>query len=143
MMEKRLTVRMSELWESVAKGEPPPEYVRFNPSSIQDIWPQCFALKFEPGASGGRIEYIGKQIVSLFAGLKEGSHLSPQMKIFPAAQLIRRFPEVVTDHAILTDEGQFVNNNNKVVKYRSCLLPFGSKEGGITHVVMGISWREF
>lgn len=143
MMEQRLTVRMTMLWESIAQGDPPPNYVKFNPGVIADIWPQCFTLAFDPGASGGKIEYIGRQLAPLFKGLKEGSHFSPQMKVFPAARLIKHVPDVLSTHSTLTDEGQFVNANNKVVKYRSCLLPFGNKIKGITHVVMGISWREF
>ena len=42
----------------------------------------------------------------------------------------------------LLDTGQFVSETSKVIKFRSCLLPFGTEER-ITHVVVGFSWREY
>ena len=48
----------------------------------------------------------------------------------------------MADPKPLVDIGQFISENNKVVKFRSCLLPFG-KDGVVTHVLAGLSWREF
>lgn len=141
MMEKRLTVRMIDLWELTSKGEPPPEFLKFNTGSIQDIWQQCISLSIEPNGNG-KIIHLGKQIAPFFTGMKEGSHLNAQMKVFPGARMIKHVPDILVSYATLTDEGQFVGSNNKVVKYRSCLLPFGNKDG-VTHVILGVSWREF
>jgi hypothetical protein len=62
---------------------------------------------------------------------------------FPGARIVRKMDDVVKTLSPLTDSAQFVNEQNKVVKCRSCLLPFGNKQGRVTHVVLALSWKDF
>jgi hypothetical protein len=56
--------------------------------------------------------------------------------------VVRKASEVLANPVPLVDMGQFINAGNKVVKYRSCLLPFGTGNK-VTHIIAGLSWREF
>jgi hypothetical protein len=41
------------------------------------------------------------------------------------------------------DTGQMPMSTGKFIKYRTILLPFGSAKAGLTHIVAGVSYREF
>ena len=71
-----------------------------------------------------------------------GQTFGPGHNQFPVAVLIRKIHLVFANPAPLVDMGQFVSERGKIIKYRSCLLPFGT-QGVVTHIVVGLSWREF
>jgi hypothetical protein len=81
-------------------------------------------------------EAIGKNLT--------GQTMNTGMKFFPGAKILKRINEVMTQDSPtpLLDDGQFVNDKGKVVKYRACLLAFGTNDV-VTHVVIGVSWRSF
>lgn len=147
MNEQRLIDRLTTYWNLIRKDAPVPEFVQFNISAIEDVWNQCVLFTVLPAASGQsptvNFYTVGDKLKSLYGADITGRSISASQRHFQGATIVRKVNEVIASPAPLYDSGQFVNDRHKVVKYRSCLLPFGGRDGRITHIVAGISWREF
>ena len=143
--EARLNDRLTSYWNMLRKEEPLPEFVRFNVAAIEDLWSQCVLFTVQPSAAGQpasvNFYQVGEKVKALYGNVA-GRSVNTAQRHFQGASIVQRVGEVISSPAPLFDEGQFVNDKSKVVKYRSCLLPFGTKEK-VTHVVAGLSWREF
>lgn len=146
MIENRLSERLISYWDGLRRGEPLADFARFNTESIADIWPQCIIFTVGPEAEGKphaiSFTRIGDKVRTIYSGDMIGRTFHTSQKHFPAAAIVRRMDQVIKEPRMMTDTGQFVSENSKIVKYRSCLLPFGSN-GKVTHVVVGLSWREY
>ncbi len=146
MHDHRLGDRLLNYWNSTRKDLPMPDFGHFNPSSIADIWQSCilFTVSPEVGSKPFVLNFyqIGDKLRGLYSGDMVGRSFNTAQRHFQGAAIVRRIGEVIENPAVLTDVGQFINERSKVVKYRSCLLPFG-RDGRVTHVIVGLSWREF
>lgn len=145
--EMRMNDRLTQYWERLRKEAPLPEFTQFNAASIDDLWHQCVLFTIQPGGGDKppvvNFYAIGDRARSLYGHEMIGRSVSTAQRHFQGAAIVRRIAEVISNPKPLYDEGQFVNDRSKIVKYRSCLLPFGTAEGRITHVIAGLSWREF
>lgn len=143
--EARLNDRLTTYWNMLRKEEPLPEFVQFNVAAIEDIWSQCVLFVVNPSAPGApanvNFYQVGEKVKALYGNVA-GRSMSTTQRHFQGASIVQRVGEVIAEPSPIYDQGQFVNERSKVVKYRSCLLPFGTKDK-VTHVVAGLSWREF
>lgn len=145
MIEKRLTERMTKYWELLRKDDVMPPFAKFNSAAIDDMWGNCILFKVNKSTDAEKsytFFRVGDGIKSLYKEDLIGNTLKAKQRMFKGATVIKRIDEIIADPKPIYDAGQFANTNNKVVKFRSCLLPFGS-ENEVTHVVAGLSWREF
>ena len=144
--EHRTTDRLLSYWNILRKDEAMPDFSHFNASSIDDIWQQCVLFTVAPEvdnkASILNFYQIGDNLRSIYGSEMVGRSFSAGQRHFQGDAVMRRVEEIITNPGPMTDVGQFVNEKSKVVKYRSCLLPFG-RNGKVTHVITGLSWREF
>jgi len=147
--DKRLTKQLTDYWSHICRGRALPPWEFFNAGAIEDIWKQCCVWQVETGGEGRKInqytyEYVGRGLKGALGKDLTGMVFSSRLRQFPGARIAERIDEVVLQlHAQpITDEGVFVNEKDKIVKFRSCMLPFGRK-GKVTHVVMGLSWKVF
>ncbi|HEU5048105.1 MAG TPA: PAS domain-containing protein [Rickettsiales bacterium] len=149
MHEKRLTQRLTEYWDRLRNEAPLPQIERFNHGALEDVIGKCCLWRVEirdPSAKTRlyTYEFVGAEMQQIIGSSDLiGTTLSPHFKDFPAARIMGKIGNAVENAAIVVDEGQFVNTNNKVIKYRSCLLPFGTQDGRVTNVLLGISWKAF
>lgn len=146
MEEKRLTVRLMDYWQRLKKEAALPDYAHFRSGSIDDIWPNCMVLMAEPAASGQqfRFHYVGAKLEDVCGKELSGQIAHQRMQALVAAtKIVRKIDEVYSSKLPVLDEGQFVNKKSKIVKYRAILLPFGNETVGVTHAIVGLSWREF
>lgn len=142
--DARLIDRLTTYWNLIRKDAPVPEFVQFNISAIEDMWGQCVLFTVQPSLPPSINFYrVGDKVKSLYGQDMTGRNVSMTQKHFQGAAIVRKMGDVLATPAPLYDQGQFVNDRSKVVKYRSCLLPFGTRDGKVTHVVAGLSWREF
>lgn len=147
MYEQRLTTRLMAYWEQIKGTAEFPAYQQINAAAIDDIWQNCIALQVQPRV-GDTLSYVyvhcGEAVSRALGRDMRGQALTTNMRFFPGAKIIKRLDEVVlgTTPTPLLDDGQFVNDNSKVIKYRACLLACGLN-ATISHVVIGVSWREF
>ncbi len=144
--EQRLIDRLTSYWTLLRKDAPLPEFVQFNISAIEDVWSQCVLFTVQPTAAGQNPNVnfynVGDKVKALYGDVA-GRSVNTGQRNFQGAAIVRRMGEVIASPQPVYDSGQFVNERSKVVKYRSCLLPFGNRDGKVTHVVAGLSWREF
>ena len=146
MGDHRLTDRLTSYWTLLKKDGAVPDFAQFNSSAISDMWQQCILFTVQPGTGSTPTSVsfymLGEQAKKIYSGDMAGRSINPGMKHFQGAAIVRRVDQVIADPQVIYDQGQFVNERSKIVKYRSCLLPFG-KEGRVTHILAGLSWREF
>ncbi len=147
MNEKRLTSRLTSYWEMLRKEQPLPEFSKFNSSSIADAWDTCMTLAIQPSQDNNARTYkyvqLGPKLVTMLGKDPTGSYVKAKQRGFPGARIIKDIDKAADSAEPLYDGGQFVTEKNKVVKFRSCLLPFGNANDGVTHMLVGLSWREF
>lgn len=143
--EQRLNERLTNYWNHLRKEEDLPEFVQFNIAAIEDLWSQCVLFTVQPTAPGQtpavNFYQVGEKVKALYGNVA-GRSMATTQRHFQGAAIVQRVGDVIASPAPLYDQGQFVNERSKIVKYRSCLLPFGTKDK-VTHVVAGLSWREF
>lgn len=147
MHEQRLTTRLINYWEKIRSSDSRPAFFRLNPGAIDDIWQNCLALQTQPGKSDNPhylYVHCGDAVAEAIGKDVRGEIMSAKMKFFPGVKIVKRVDDVVngTAESPVIDDGQFVNDKGKVIKYRACLLAFGDNQA-VTHVVIGVSWRAF
>lgn len=145
MIEKRLTDRLTKYWELLRQDNSMPVFNKFNTAAIDDVWGHCilFAVnKSNDNEKTYTFYRMGDKVKQLYKEDLTGNSLKAKQKVIKGAAIIKRIDEVVRNRNPIEDAGQFVNQDNKVVKFRSCLLPFGN-DNEVTHIVAGLSWREF
>jgi hypothetical protein len=146
MEEQRLTVRLTRYWESVRKNKPFPQFEHLNTEAIADLWKQCFVTSVVVRESGYqyKYEYMGETVIEAYGRNLAGTVVSHKAGTqFPGAMVAKKMNELIAERRPLEADGQFVNENGKLIKYRACFLPFGEEEKGITHILAGLSYRMF
>lgn len=148
MQEKRLTFRLIDHWNNLTRPEGGvPEIKDWRASHLNDTVPFCARIRIKDQDSKAPLcgfEQVGATLQEAFG--KEsmvGKLVRPTTPVFPAARIIRRIPELITGCAPIEDDGQFVNESGKVVKYRSALLPFADHKGIVEVTIIGFNWRIF
>ena len=146
MLEHRLSERLTSYWNNLRKDLEMPDFGHFNASSIADIWQQCVLFTVSPEVDNKpyvlNFYQIGDRLRSIYGNDMVGRSFNTGQRHFQGAAIVRRVEEIINNPAPVNDMGQFINERSKVVKYRSVLLPFG-RDGRVTHVITGLSWREF
>jgi hypothetical protein len=145
MQEKRITHRLFKYWESVRKAQDLPDILRFNTGAIEDVWPYCFKLVVSRHGNSPSFsyEYMGKPVAELYGRDLTGLVVDQSTKQFPGNVIHHKFDEVLNAKVPLNDDGHLVNEKGELIKYRACILPFGSEKKGVTHIVVGLSCRFF
>jgi hypothetical protein len=147
MYDQRLIDRLTQYWNSLCRDGAYPEFAQFNASAIEDIWGHCVLFTVTPGGGtrgpGVSFYRIGDKLADLYGQNLVGVSMQAGQRHFQGANIVRRIGEVIEKPSPVTDLGQFVSERGKIVKFRSCMLPFTNHDGMVTHVVAGLSWREF
>lgn len=144
MYEKRLTQRLTTYWEKLKKEDDMPAFGRFNSGALSDVWEYCMLLAVNDNSNSPSYSFyqMGDKVRELYGSQANSQALAPAGKSGQAANIIKRANEIIQTQGPVYDDGQFVSERNKMVKFRSCMLPFGSA-GNVTHIIVGLSWREF
>ena len=145
MIEQRLTDRLTKYWELIRKDAPFPPLESFNSAAVDDMWSNC--MLFAVGKTGDNEKTytfyrMGERVKAAYGADMVGQSLHAKHRAFKGADVVKRIDDIIIDPKPIYDAGQFVNPDNKVIKFRSCMLPFG-KDSVVTHVIAGLSWREF
>jgi hypothetical protein len=132
----------------IAKEDVMPDFAKFDQSKVQDVWQNCIVLIPIPKTDNKpqrtlQFKHIGDKVNSMLGDASVGSYVVAKARQFAGSKIISRVEEVIESPKPIEESGKFINKNDKVVKYRSCLLPFGNEYDGVTHILVGLSWREF
>lgn len=148
MMENRLVVRLKNYWERIKKDSPMPDFKKNNPAMIEDLWSQCFVLAvLPPVGSNYKYDFLGDKVKDVYRRDLTGSTVDLQGSQFPNSIVSKHLKEVGESafslNQPLEDEGQTPSVGGKFIKYRIVMLPFGGDKQGVTHILVGLSFREF
>jgi PAS domain len=144
--EKRLVNRLTEYWERLRKDNPLPLMQTFKKDAITDVIENCLILKREKQGEDKITyvyEFVGKGIIAAVGKDVTGERILGHVHAIPGGAIIKQVEQCVASLQPISDEGKFINDKSKVVKYRSCLLPFGATDSTVTHLLVGLSWRAF
>ena len=145
MYEQRLTHRLTNYWTKINHGELPLNE-SFNGAAVADVWANCLHIELIP-LDSNRVTYryltMGAALLEAYGRDMTGQQVQSRQMDFPGGRILQRLDDVIVNPVPSTDEGQFINDKNKVVKYRACLLPLGNHLKKVTHVIVGISWKAF
>lgn len=146
MHEHRLAERLMGYWNVIRKDMEMPDFSHFNASVIDDVWQSCVLFTVSPEVESKphvlNFHQIGERVRTIYGSEMVGRSFNTSQRHFAGAAIMRRVEEILSKPAPINDSGQFINERSKVVKYRSCLLPFG-RNGKVSHIIAGLSWREF
>jgi hypothetical protein len=148
-VDLRLTSRLIGLWKRLGDDEQMPDFSKLNVSNIDELWQNCMVLIPLPHSGTSRTQtalkmyHIGRKLREVIGNAAVGNYIIARAQQFAGNKIIQRVDEVINQPQPVEESGQFVNDRHKIVKYRSCLLPFGNPQQGVTHVLVGLSWREF
>jgi hypothetical protein len=143
--EQRLTKRLSTYWEKLKGDDVLPDFDKLNPEAIDDIWGNCFVVLIS-GSAEKRIfiyEYMGDDLIAMYGRDLTGERASVAIRSIPGSQVLEKMTGCIEAKTPLVEQGQFMGGKDKLIKYRSCLLPFGTKEGIVTRILAGISWNAY
>lgn len=146
LLEQRLSFRMTKYWNNLKGDKEIPAIELFNNALIQDIWPNCIQIAvFKSNDTlSYSYEYIGDEIGPILGKIRLGDRMTSKMTYLPTVKILSSLDTAVSKPETVIEDGQFVNPViSKVVKYRSCLLPFGKNRDHITHFIVGFSWRTY
>ena len=145
IIEKRMTTRLVRYWERLCQDSNIPDIGRFNSGAIQDIWRHCIRLAIvnhghEAGKKVYKYEYVGEAIKQAFGQDPTGITSTVSLHADPGGEILLNLQECADAKKPVLKFGQFINKKNEIIKYRSCMLPFGSSNM-VTHIIVGLSWR--
>jgi hypothetical protein len=123
-----------------------PAFHRYNPSAISDMWENC--LQFDLTSSDKmkmyQIAHVGRNLEKDFGKNLKGKYLSStERRIMPGSNLMEYVDKCVESGEYILSQGQFVNNENKIVKYRNCMMPFVNIKNEVKNIIVGLSWKAF
>jgi hypothetical protein len=147
MHEKRLSHRLRTYWDGMREADNNnlPDIRKFNTGAIEDVWQHCFRVSISSSAKkpSYKYEHMGTAIVQMYGRDLTGQAVDGVNQAFPGKVIYGKFNEIISQPQPLYDEGFFMNERDSLVKYRACLLPFGTAKDGITDILVGLSCRSF
>lgn len=140
--EQRITNLLFAFWEE-ARGEAPmPLEETISQETLSDIWESCFMVKLDDIKKGPDYTYsfLGENIKHAH-GTDIGNGDSPPLAAAAANRLSVRYGTVIATKKPAMDEGEFINAQGKLVKYRQALLPFSNDYHHISCIFGGMRYR--
>ena len=123
-----------------------PQWSQIKATTIVDMWAQCVAWKVEIGEDTNPVYtyvHIGKDIKKELGINTKGRLNIDQFRHFPGARILQKMDRMVETPVTMVDEVNFITEQNQIIKCRTCMLPFGGKDGNVTHIVIAVSSRLF
>lgn len=144
--ERRLVNRLKGFWDMAKGAEELPPYNKFNKGSIDDLWNNCILVSVNSSSKQimYKYEHVGKSAIEAFGKDLTGVYASSYEKsLLHGSNLLKYLDKSIEERSFLVSQGQFVNAEDKIIKFRDCILPFADGGGNISHLLVGLSWRSF
>ena len=146
--EKRMVKRLFDYMEKISEENGVADYRKFSSEAIAEIWPQCFLLSVGNSSMETKnfiykFEYVGDIIKEAFGKNPTGELINLNIKDTPGIKIIENIDICTKELKQLHESGKFVNKKNKVIKYRSCMAPFGKSGSPATNIIVGLSWQSY
>lgn len=127
-------------WDVLRAGRKFPCESEINPDDLKRVWDNCFLLQITPDQQL-KYDYLGKNLIPTM----DGHYTQQDWDTFLCPQgglIAKKFWKVVENQEAMTDEGEFMNSEGMVIKFREFMAPLG-RDGVVTHVLGGLRWKAF
>lgn len=127
-LERRITVRLVAYWEKLRGDRVMPLENDIDPEDLADLWDYCFLVQVRDlQKSDYNYTYLGSAIMEAYRGGLSREDPSCLVAV-NANKLAFDYAKVIDSRVPIIQEGEFVNAQEELVKYRQCLLPLGTGE---------------
>lgn len=124
--DSRITNILMKHWGNIRGTRVLPAESELDPAILEGILDNCFLIRAE-GIMEGKYhyKYLGKNIMNAY-----GSDLTKRQGNEKENPLTykKKIEQVLESKLPIIDEGEFVNIQGHIVKYRLCLVPLGTGE---------------
>jgi hypothetical protein len=142
LKEKRISNIIINHWEKVKGDKLIAAEKDLDPVLLDPLLDNCFMLSASELAEAGKYKYIyiGKNILDAY-----GSRVTSPKDYHDVDPLSnkKKFKELMEKKVPIMEEGQFINKDGDVVKYRQCLVPLGSDGVTIETILGGMRFKVF
>ena len=140
--ENRITNIITTHWNQVRGKNPLASEKDLDINILSGVIDNCFLIRTKELLLNGqhKYTYIGKNILSAY-----GSDIITPHDYHDVDPLSHKnkFEEVIALGRPITEEGQFINKNGHMVKYRQCLMPLGVDGRTIDSIFGGMRFKIF
>ncbi len=148
MLENKLNrshERLQEYWEKIKDNRHYPSENEINPDDLEDIWASCFLVSIDDVTRrlGYRYSYLGEDLIEAYGDDISNPDIAMKLVSTSNSGMIEKFDEVIRTEVPVIDESEFVNLKHLKVRYRTCLLPLGTKSGAVSHIIGCMRWRVY
>jgi len=140
-MESRLTTRLIKYWKSLKGIHNVPLEKNIDNTAIADLWDYCFILRVKEikDEIDYRYDYIGKNIKNAYMkDLSEGDNILINLE---ASGLHDKYMELIRLKRPIENQGTYINNNDKIIKFRQCMIPFSSDGKNVTTIIGAMNYK--
>ncbi len=143
--EHRYHSRLQKYWEELRGDKHFPKESDINPDELQDIWDSCFLISIDDVTRrlGYRYSYMGHELMEAYGNGDGGTGVSSTLISTDNTPMVHKFNEAVNGKKPVTDEAEFVNQRHVNIRYRTCILPLGTAEGEVTHLLGCMRWKMY
>ncbi len=143
--EHRYHTRLQGYWDKIRGDKAFPRENDVNPDELQDIWDSCFLISIDDVTrrAGYRYSYIGQDLVAAYGSDAGSPDINATLHSTDNAPMMRKFDEVVASKAPVVDEAEFMNQKQLNIRYRMCILPLGTHDGVVTHLLGCMRWKMY
>ncbi len=132
-------------WNNARGDAPFPKESDIDPDALADIWESCFLISNDDVTRriGYRYSFLGTDLIGAFGD--DVTHHDVALRLLSTVRVpnARKFDEVLHEKHAVIDESEFVNLMGINIRYRACLLPLGTPDGEVTHILGCMRWRAF
>jgi len=143
--ESRYHQRLQKYWDKLRGKRPFPSESELNPDDISDIWPSCFLISLDDVTRrlGYRYSYLGEDLIEAYGDDIKNPGIVLKLLSTTDTPMVKKFNDVVTLQKPVIDESEFINLKHLKIRYRTCMLPLGTSDGTVTHIIGCMRWKMY
>jgi len=135
--------RLQNYWNQLRKERPFPQESEIDPDEIADIWPSCFLISIDDVTHrlGHRYSYLGDELVKACGDDISNPDNALRLLSMGSIPMMRKIDDVLKQKKLVIDASDFINLKQLHIRYRTCMLPLGHKNGEVSHILGCIHWQ--
>ena len=144
-LHHRFHERLRLYWDALRGMHLFPKEGEIDPDELEEIWPSCFLISLDAVTKrmGYRYSYLGSDLIEAYGEDANNPDVIMRLVTSSSMPMVQKFDEVVRTKAPVIDESEFVNLKHLHVRYRTCMLPLGTPDGTVTHILGLMRWKSY
>ena len=138
---KRVTDKLLQYWQDLKGDARFPSEEDIDPEALKEVWDSCFMIQVPDMGEGGTYNYtyLGSNIIRSY-GTDLTQDAAQPLASPTAERLASLYQKVLARKMPVICEGRFINNQGQEIRYRQCLLPFGTGDT-VTMIFGGMRYK--